>query len=887
MVVYVDGLRGKWFAQRLPVDAFLAQQAAAWGSPSFSRFELLKHDDEGLVTPYYDYDAYELDGANAHPEQHLQKCLRLLHAVYDAGLATQPGSRILWGSSHGVVADGRFKVSFRFWAWGFAIRMADIPAVSAQTVLDGVFDGAVYNRQQKLRIPGACKGDGDVRTLDLPDRADARFCLAQMPDPDAMELQAPTGTPTSVLSAGDLGAPPEWADIKDVLETHGFINAVYKGRREQSITFTSDCLGLPCPCGCGSVHTSQNYWTSRSKEGLKVKSYSKNCKLMMIQDPTAEAMPEMIVPACPLGPDAGHLALQACGLTCQLQSGKDSINRDCMWAEQHMEECPTCRAKHISSMWYVYPHAVACWSMRNADIDCQERFVAGMKNDYLLKIVRNPLADQAYVDLYLSELQVPIISNGKTVYRFNGVTWLEWTDARMKTDVQTWLKMLMERLLALVSAESQAGVRDPRVDHPAKMFKQLQVAEKHVNCEKSVTNFASSIKRANGVYDEHVDESLNADPYTLGCNNGVVDLRTCEFRPARPEDRVTMTVGYDYAEHVDPVMEAEVQDFMDKCYPVQEEQEMLRRFAGYLTLGMHNEKVLLLLTDERQGYNAKSTVLALLASTLGQYATKADPALIYKTDGVRNINEHSSGLLAFEKTRFAYLEECDGSKILNDSMIKDYNGGSTRVTGRQAHDSKIKDFPWITKMAMCFNTGSCPAFNVDDEALVERMLTICHRSRFYVEDVPDIPYSFKADTNIKNHFVGERWLPYMLRWCLKGLRDYHAKGFRNVPESCKAFKKKLVAEKDYVGDFIRETVEAGGPKDYTKVKELYNDFDQVFRAKQRDRKTHKTLTAFQGVLARCYPDSVFCKKATFRDADGKIRNLCSVYRGVKRKLAEM
>lgn len=85
---------------------------------------------------------------------------------------------------------------------------------------------------------------------------------------------------------------------------------------------------------------------------------------------------------------------------------------------------------------------------------------------------------------------------------------------------------------------------------------------------------------------------------------------------------------------------------------------------------------------------------------------------------------------------------------------------------------------------------------------------------------PDEPYSYKADPNLKQNF--DKWRPYFLRWCLDGLKAYHAQGFTRIPASCTAFKEEIIAEKNVVAEFLKDAVEPGDPKDFVHVKELYS-----------------------------------------------------------------
>lgn len=80
-----------------------------------------------------------------------------------------------------------------------------------------------------------------------------------------------------------------------------------------------------------------------------------------------------------------------------------------------------------------------------------------------------------------------------------------------------------------------------------------------------------------------------------------------------------------------------------------------------------------------------------------------------------------------------------------------------------------------------------------------------------------------------------------------------------LPDSCKAFKKQLVVDNDYVGDFVREVVKIGFSKDFVKVRAVFDDFKRVHAGRQRDSKTKMKFDAFLKVMQRCFPEGEFKK----------------------------
>lgn len=220
---------------------------------------------------------------------------------------------------------------------------------------------------------------------------------------------------------------------------------------------------------------------------------------------------------------------------------------------------------------------------------------------------------------------------------------------------------------------------------------------------------------------------------------------------------------------------------------------------------------------------------------------------------------------------------------MSEENIKDWNGGDARIIGRGAYQAQLHEFRFITKTILACNQGNFPHFSTEDEALVDRLVTIPHRSRFYREeaDIPDEPLSYRADTSIKEKFP--TWRLYFLRWALKGLQRYHAVKFTQIPESCKSFKKQIVAERDYIADFVLSTVEKGEPKDYVKIGDLYAEFNEVYRDLQKDKKTKKSSSTFRGGVIKTLKASSHYKDVHgFRRQDGRTTTARSVILGYKR-----
>jgi phage/plasmid-associated DNA primase len=73
-------------------------------------------------------------------------------------------------------------------------------------------------------------------------------------------------------------------------------------------------------------------------------------------------------------------------------------------------------------------------------------------------------------------------------------------------------------------------------------------------------------------YDPMFMNSLDTNPYLLCCTNGVWDFKEKQFRDGKPEDYISKCTNIEYTpltkEHAETV--AEINDFMDKLFPIQE-----------------------------------------------------------------------------------------------------------------------------------------------------------------------------------------------------------------------------------------------------------------------------------------------------------------------------
>lgn len=215
------------------------------------------------------------------------------------------------------------------------------------------------------------------------------------------------------------------------------------------------------------------------------------------------------------------------------------------------------------------------------------------------------------------------------------------------------------------------------------------------------------------------------------------------------------------------------------------------------------QKFFLCLTDRRGGFNAKSTVLDLVVKALGNksYAIKGNKAALYQAKQAETVSSHSGALVDFKNKRVITFEELE-ERPLNSSFLKEVTGGDASITIRAPHAVNSEVMHFKGKIMMAFNESKMPRLDVDDQALLKRMLVVEHRSLFYDGTPPPGPYVFPKDVDIKDRVSGAT----MLAWMLEGLSRYKRDKFGGLPEQLEQWKRDLVSGQDEVAQWVQEHV---------------------------------------------------------------------------------
>ena len=311
---------------------------------------------------------------------------------------------------------------------------------------------------------------------------------------------------------------------------------------------------------------------------------------------------------------------------------------------------------------------------------------------------------------------------------------------------------------------------------------------------------------------------LDSNPYLMCFNNGVIDFKTKEFRPGRADDYLEKCTNIDYKpidENRDAKKIAEINDFMEKLFPIPELRKYMWQHLASLLIGVNlNQKLHLYIGA---GENGKSVLTDLLSQCLGDYYAIVPISLI--TQQRQKQGQASPDIVALKGLRFAVMQEPSKDDKINDGAMKELTSGVEPIKGRNLFSSPITFVPQC-KIAVCSNNFM--KVTSQDHGTWRRMAVVDFMSLFTndpQEGDKEKPFQYKKDTTLKEKFPEwkETFIAMLVDIAFK--KDGNVDVCELVENSSMKYKER----EDHIAEFIREKIQTGVEGKITKT-EVNNEF---------------------------------------------------------------
>jgi putative DNA primase/helicase len=280
-------------------------------------------------------------------------------------------------------------------------------------------------------------------------------------------------------------------------------------------------------------------------------------------------------------------------------------------------------------------------------------------------------------------------------------------------------------------------------------------------------------------------DALDANPWLLGVRNGVIELRTGLFRPARRDDYVTRRAGVAF----DPTQECPIwREFLDVITGGDRDPiAYMQRACGYLLTGLVREEVMFVLWGT--GRNGKSTFRETLHALMGDYAIVADAGLLMTRQTAGGATPEVARLYG---RRLVAINETARNDRLNEARVK-FLTSNDKITARNLY-KELFDFTPTHKTFL--TTNHKPIVQGTDEGIWRRI----HLWPFIVK----IPEEKVEKDFRERRLIPE--LPGILNWALEGLAAYHQAKL-NPPACVRAATMEYREDMDLVGQWLEERCE--------------------------------------------------------------------------------
>lgn len=279
-------------------------------------------------------------------------------------------------------------------------------------------------------------------------------------------------------------------------------------------------------------------------------------------------------------------------------------------------------------------------------------------------------------------------------------------------------------------------------------------------------------------------QQWDADPWLLGVENGVVDLRTGILRPGERLDNITKCTGCAYHEHA---IAPRWLQFIDEIFGGDEALiAFIQRAAGYSLTGITSEQCFFM--AHGAGSNGKSTLLSVLDYVFGNYSHTTD----IKTFTVGN-DSVPYQLAQLVGRRLILTSEARTNAKMNEQVLKNMTGGEkVEVQHKYGHP-----FSFTPVGKIWFAVNHPPKVEDESHGFWRRVKMIPFNQTFEIT-----PEGMALPGMLRSEASG------ILRWAVEGCLSWQANGL-NAPSSVVEATKAYQDEEDPINEFLLDRCQRG------------------------------------------------------------------------------
>jgi putative DNA primase/helicase len=353
--------------------------------------------------------------------------------------------------------------------------------------------------------------------------------------------------------------------------------------------------------------------------------------------------------------------------------------------------------------------------------------------------------------------------------------WLVWDGRRWDVDTNKQAHRLAKKaMLAYMAQAVEAGSEaHEKFAKQSLDAKRIKAALEMAQCE---------------IFVDPVE--LDAEPYLLNFENGMVDLRTGELMPHDRQRMITKLVKHACR------AEAKCPRFISFLYRIMGTEadedraerlvKYLQKAVGYSLTAITKEKAVFILWGS--GDNGKTTLLGTLRNLLGEYAGLLQiETIMARRD---ESNNSQADLADLRGRRFIMTSETEENQRLSESKLKRITQGMGSIKAARKYENPIE---FTETHKMWIDANHKPVIRGTDNAIWNRL----HLIPFTVS----IPKA-EQERGLGDRFIAEE-AEGILAWAVRGAVTWYKDQLGKPPDIEKAGEE-WRAESDSFKDFLED-----------------------------------------------------------------------------------
>lgn len=414
------------------------------------------------------------------------------------------------------------------------------------------------------------------------------------------------------------------------------------------------------------------------------------------------------------------------------------------------------------------------------------------ESDQIDHLIRQSLAAHHFVDRKGAEVR---FDHGRRI-------WLIWHGHRWRPDRdqeirRLWLAVLGERYteaLGITASEMRE-----------RTLAAIMAAGATDDAIAAGLRIAASMKPA-----ATTGDAWDPDPWILGCENGLVDLRTGALRVGRPTDMVSRSTRLAY----EPRATCPRWDrFLQEVFAA--DQELSGWFARLIGASLVGTSKEVLAVHYGAGNNGKSVAFRTLGREVaGEYSVEIAVETLLNPN--RTAGAPTSDLMRLRGARLAFTSEPEQGAKFKGGILKRL-AAIDLLSGRELHGRQQE---WPPTHTLHLATNHLPAADDASEGFWRRIALIPWAVRFRKAGEPDD--GLAEDPGLAAVLAGEA--PGILAWAVRGAVAYATVGtLHPFPAAVARETAAYRDDEDPLGGFLHEwvTPQAGASTPGPKVYEQY------------------------------------------------------------------